>query len=267
MQQVHNVGGIPVHIYSNSNTFKFSKPVVICFFLHGRGSSIGALLPHIQRTLQACSSGDELNKDLIVATFDHRNHGHRLIEERANQGWNGDQSKSNSKHAIDMYTMQAGTARDISFLIDFLPAYLFPNGETKIAEWGVAEPRVTFGIPIIGCPDFLRLMSARAEKFGIPLEGSEYLPDSALDVIRRDDPAFAPYQRSDSSNPFWGKKILILSGGSDTLVPRDASEYFIEGLEVGEGTKEVMIQPGAGHEYTKEMEAKLNKFLLEKVLV
>uniref|UniRef100_A0A0W0FKC6 Peptidase S9 prolyl oligopeptidase catalytic domain-containing protein n=1 Tax=Moniliophthora roreri TaxID=221103 RepID=A0A0W0FKC6_MONRR len=214
---------------------------------------------------------------------DHRNHGHRLIEERANQGWNGDQSKSNSKHAIDMYTMQAGTARDISFLIDFLPAYLFPNGETKIAEWGVAgislgghSTWITlcqgtafvywYHMKLMSCQN-QGLMSARAEKFGIPLEGSEYLPDSALDVIRRDDPAFAPYQRSDSSNPFWGKKILILSGGSDTLVPRDASEYFIEGLEVGEGTKEVMIQPGAGHEYTKEMEAKLNKFLLEKVLV
>lgn len=32
----------------------------------------------------------------------------------------------------------AGTARDVSFLIDFLPAYLFPNNERTIVEWGVA---------------------------------------------------------------------------------------------------------------------------------
>ena len=31
-----------------------------------------------------------------------------------------------------------GTARDISFVIDFLPAYLFPNEERSIAEWAVA---------------------------------------------------------------------------------------------------------------------------------
>lgn len=31
----------------------------------------------------------------------------------------------------------AGTARDVSFLIDFLPAYLYPDGERQIKQWGV----------------------------------------------------------------------------------------------------------------------------------
>ena len=36
--------------------------------------------------------------------------------------------------SIDMYAMQRGTARDISFLVDFLPSYLFPNGEKVIEK-------------------------------------------------------------------------------------------------------------------------------------
>ena len=32
----------------------------------------------------------------------------------------------------------AGTAKDVSYLIDFLPAYLFPNNERPIAQWLVA---------------------------------------------------------------------------------------------------------------------------------
>lgn len=31
-----------------------------------------------------------------------------------------------------------GTAYDVSWLIDFLPAYLYPRGERKITEWLVA---------------------------------------------------------------------------------------------------------------------------------
>lgn len=36
----------------------------------------------------------------------------------------------------DSYT--AGTAKDVSFLIDFLPAYLFPSGERTISQWMIA---------------------------------------------------------------------------------------------------------------------------------
>jgi len=32
----------------------------------------------------------------------------------------------------------AGTAQEVSFLIDFLPSYLFPNGERTIDTWAVA---------------------------------------------------------------------------------------------------------------------------------
>src|SRR4051812_33992385 len=34
--------------------------------------------------------------------------------------------------------LAAGAVRDVSFLIDFLPSYLFPMGERTISEWVVA---------------------------------------------------------------------------------------------------------------------------------
>jgi hypothetical protein len=35
-------------------------------------------------------------------------------------------------------SLPVGTAQDISFLIDFLPSYISPNGELEIERWGVA---------------------------------------------------------------------------------------------------------------------------------
>ena len=36
----------------------------------------------------------------------------------------------------DIYAcITAGTAQDVSYLIDFLPSYLFPAGERKINQW------------------------------------------------------------------------------------------------------------------------------------
>jgi len=111
-------------------------------------------------------------------------------------------------------------------------------------------------------------MTARAEKYGISLEGSEYLPDSLANFIRETDPAATAYREMDPDrNPFFGKKILVLSGGSDPLVPWDASEEFVKGLVVGDkGVKNKMVQPGAGHEFTPEMLVEMVKFLVDQVL-
>ena len=33
------------------------------------------------------------------------------------------------------HVLSAGTAQDVSYLIDFLPSYLFPSNERPIAQW------------------------------------------------------------------------------------------------------------------------------------
>lgn len=135
-----NVGGLPVNIYSKVDSAAGTQPVVGFFLLHGRHGSAEKIDP-IARTVveQALSTTSIQKRDLVVVTFDQRNHGHRLTDPKANDGWgHTDTDERNNRHALDMYAIQTGTARDVSFLIDFLPSFLYPNDERTIIEWGVA---------------------------------------------------------------------------------------------------------------------------------
>lgn len=68
-------------------------------------------------------------------------------------------------------------------------------------------------------------------------------------------------------NPFIGKKILVLSGGADRLVPWTTSEKFVHALQVGpNGRKEVFVQEGIGHDCTEEMMGKLAEFVWQESL-
>ncbi|KZW02918.1 hypothetical protein EXIGLDRAFT_586244, partial [Exidia glandulosa HHB12029] len=194
-----------------------------------------------------------------------RNHGWRIIDKKSNDAWDKDPAKDNEKHALDMFTIQTGTARDVSFLIDFFPAYLYPSGENRVVEWGVIgyslgghsawillreDPRITIGIPIVGCPTYEPLMKWRMKQtFGTPdLEAPRY-PDTFREYVSKG--VAVPYTALDASNPFYGKKILVLSGKDDQLVHWSASETFIDALEVGpQGVKRVIVEEGVGHTMT-----------------
>ncbi|OCH94879.1 alpha/beta-hydrolase [Obba rivulosa] len=274
------VSGLTVHVYSQSDIDP-ATPVAILVFLHGRLGSVENVEWVAHSTLQGVQErrkdGAQPAQDLLIVTFDQRNHGSRLVTELANEDW----AKKNDRHAIDMYAIYDGTSRDVSYLIDFLPAYLFPSGERQITQWLVGgislgghaswltlrtEPRVKLGIPIIGCPDYLALMTDRAIKNGLTT-GAPHFPDALLAVIKKDDPASAPYTSKEADNPFLGKKILVLSGADDKLVPWAASEKFVESLELGEsGVKKVVLAPGVGHECTPDMVKEMTKFIWEEAL-
>ena len=128
------------------------------------------------------------------------------------------------------------------------------------------EPRVTVGIPIIGCPDYLPLISARAKGSSVPF-GPPYFPNTFLSLLDCLEPASKDHYKSlNAANPFLHKKILVLSGEKDTLVPWTASKNFIDNLEVGSGVEKVVIVPDIGHEYTKEMVIEMAQFLSKEVL-
>jgi len=145
---------------------------------------------------------------------------------------------------------------------------LFPNDNCKVITWGVAgislgghsawialsqDPRITVGIPIIGCPNYLELIKHRAHTSLIAFQ-APHIPNSLISLINKSDPASKDFKSLDaSSNPFYGKKILVLSGKDDRLVPWNASEGFVDALEVGPGVKKVFVQEGIGHACTKEM--------------
>lgn len=116
-------------------------------------------------------------------------------------------------------------------------------------------------------PDYLALMSRRARAHKLPL-GPPYFPKTLLDLIARADPAAAPYTAPDASNPFLGKRILVLSGRDDKKVPWEtAAKRFVTGLYVGsKGVKEVWVEPGVGHEFSPGMVKECARFVWEQAL-
>ncbi|KAL2003587.1 hypothetical protein VTN02DRAFT_3253 [Thermoascus thermophilus] len=219
-------------------------------------------------------------KGLIAVSFDQRNHGTRIVDPLANEAW----KQGNPRHAQDMFSIFQGTARDTSLLIDYLPSYIFPNSERRVvthlalgvslgghATWSciLHEPRITAGIVIIGCPDYVNLMADRARLSKLPswtattppgsqFLGSEAFPHSLLETVRkydlaslllshteigskdeplRDGPLPEPSEKEkEALRPLLtrclaGKRILNLSGGADKLVPYHRGESILTWLK------------------------------------
>ncbi|KAI0667808.1 hypothetical protein C8Q78DRAFT_1081694 [Trametes maxima] len=322
------IAGITVNVFAQADCATWTAPgdVAVLFLLHGRTQS-AETVEHVARSIledvrergKAGADADEL----IVVTFDHRNHGTRLVDARANWHWTDDPETTNVRHAIDMYAIQTGTAADVSFLIDFLPAYLFPNDERAVGKWliagislgghatwivlknGAAEgdardpdyryvhgpsrsqnpcvmcgdgAQLTENTPTragsTGCPEYLKLIAGRAAENGIVALAPPHFPASFVAYVRAHDPASASFTAGDSgANPFWGKKVLVLSGKEDVLVPWSASEAFVGALDVGEreggggGVKEVVVEEGTGHACSEGMVRRAAGFVWEHALV
>lgn len=172
-----------------------------------------------------------------------------------------------------------GTATDVSLLIDYIPCYVFPEADRTItsnmvlgislgghAAWHciLHEPRITSAVIIIGCPDYVSLMSDRARLSklqtwtestppGSKFLGSKDFPNSLLETVKRWDPAGfllsqlepagdshlktdtmpEPSEREKErlrpilGRCLGGKKILNLSGGADKLVPHRCGKSFL----------------------------------------
>lgn len=149
----------------------------------------------------------------------------------------------------------AGTAEDISTLIDFLPAYIFPTSQYSISThfalgislgghttWLalVHEPRITTGVVVVGTPDYITIMTdrARLSKLSTYLQpsdapgsqflGSRHFPSSLLEVVRKRDPA-----------------AFLMGGVLDTM-PRH--EYDLKSVEIINrylGGKRILCMSGA----------------------
>ncbi|GAA5859254.1 hypothetical protein JCM8547_008940 [Rhodosporidiobolus lusitaniae] len=299
------VGGLPVSIYglealpAPSLSSSPSQGLAVFFLLHGRLSSSShplipkfahALLSHASAAKQAANGQ---GKDLLVVTFDQRNHGHREVEKERSLGWVEGSKKrlaeraslglradelDNPSHAVDVVSLQAGTAQDVSFLINFLPPALFPGDEREVTEWycgGISlgghstwlalanDPRITLGIPIIGSPSSLTLLTHRALNLPPPAgplpASAPYLPASLVSLLKRVDPDQRPME-------VWkGKKVLVMSGEEDGLVSyvEGGTERFVERLREEGGLEklEVWVQEKTGHACTPEMIARSCEFV------
>lgn len=137
-------------------------PVSVIFSLHGRLREYR--LPHISlspthrltlqlKIIENAESMTEINKaltalnskapkdaasrtHLLVVSFDHVNHGSRLVDNNKNLAWR-DAEYDNKTHAMDMWSFQKSAADTVSLLIDLLEFYVFPDQDTKIVQYGV----------------------------------------------------------------------------------------------------------------------------------
>ncbi|KAK0108303.1 hypothetical protein ONS95_003119 [Cadophora gregata] len=176
-----------------------------------------------------------------------------------------------------MYSIYHGTAVDTSLLIDHLGSYIFNNpSDPSINQhlvmgislgghsaWQVLfnEPRVSAGIVIIGCPDYINLMTDRARLSKLPTYtsstppgatflGSPSFPSTLLNTLQKSDPRSIlfsstpiPSPSSPLSQPqkshlttllssrLAHKSILVCSGSSDKLVPYACSKPFLDFLK------------------------------------
>jgi len=229
---------------------------------------------------QKRQSSDKDNKlGLIAVAFDQRNHGTRIVNRLANEAWRS----GNETHAQDMFSVLHGTAQDTSLLIDHLGSYIFNNPEDASIDqhlvlgvslgghsaWQVlfGDSRVTSGVIIIGCPDYMSLMTDRARLTklttytngnGSSFLGSKDFPKSLIRATKLYDPkamifgtnaipastpdSLIPYQGASSpairqllDSKIAGKRILVCSGGADKLVPYKSSEPFLGFLQDATG--------------------------------
>ena len=148
--------------------------------------------------------------------------------------------------------------------------------------------KVTSAIPIIACADYPALISNRLKQSKlVPVVSassssntpSAWMPSSFLNLLLNSQSrAQSPLLTSPHNTPLGalkGKKLLILSGGADKLVPPEHSRGFIESLrreiDQGElkGTKAAVrevVYDGVGHEFTLEMAEEVRRFVRDRVV-
>lgn len=163
--------------------------------------------------------------------------------------------------------------------MNYITAYVFPTSEHLIvnhlvfgvslgghAAWHcvVHEPRVTTAVVVIGCPDYVSLMSDRAwlskltswsssDPPGSKFLGSIDFPAGLLEAVEKYDPAGmllgkiasrdanahgrVPTESEQQrllplmNRSLHGKRILNMAGGADKLVPYKCGEPFLRWLK------------------------------------
>lgn len=279
-KETHCIGGILATIYGLGELQSDVHNVACLWLLHPRLQKQECMEP------VACSTIHEWNKTLsklkksnkttglIAVSFDQRNHGTREVDPVANEAW----KSGNERHAQDMFASYHGTAMDTSHLITYISSYIFPSSDHSIvnnmvlgvslgghAAWHclTQDSRVTTAIVIIGCPDYVRLISDRArlskletwtnsEPPGAYFLGSKDFPNGLIDALETYDPAGmllgvrgrdeSLYDRKPTEielkrltplmeKSFKGKRLLNMSGGADKLVPYHCGEPFLRWLK------------------------------------
>lgn len=107
-------------------------------------------------------------------------------------------------------------------------------------------------------------MRERMAKIPIPF-GPPAVPSSMLTLIALRSPPSTAYTSVDrDANPFIGKKVLVLSGKRDRLVPHEPhTRAFLDKLELGQAGVKEHEEFDCGHELTEEMVVRAAGFIAQ----
>lgn len=314
------VAGLYVDIYGLSELPPDASAISCLWLHHPRLGTKDRMTAIASRALSAWHQRQSSSRGLIAVAVDQRNHGTRKISDAANQAW----KQGNRTHAQDMFGIVSGMVADTALLIDSLEGYIFGNGtyatsagSTRRVDqhlalgvslgghsvWQTlfAEPRITAGVVVIGCPDYVALIRDRArlsklETFskadnGKSFLGSRDFPDALVKAVEKYDPkgllfgaageiGFPPSEEEKARlRPILdarikGKRFQVLSGGQDKLVPYAKSEPFLDFFKSavetwykdGGVSVEDIIDPDAGHEFSARMMADAVRFIVDEVV-
>ncbi|KAI1778617.1 Alpha/Beta hydrolase protein [Hypoxylon cercidicola] len=315
------IAGLKVDIYGLSELPAAADKVSCLWLHHPRLRVKEDMAGFANLVLSAYHHRGPSSRGLIAVAFDQRNHGSRLVDDMANESWRD----GNKTHAQDMFGTISGAVTDNIHLLDALEGYLFGAGDGPGAlpgsskrhidhnmvlgvslgghsAWQLlfAEPRVTAGVMVIGCPDFMHLLGDRArlsklETFsaqdnGVSFFGSKDFPKALIEACKKYDPkgilfgtgsiSSLPVSAADQErlrplldSRIAGKRFQVLSGGADKLVPYRASEPFLSFLKDSVATwykeggsyVEDNVYPDVGHAFNDAMRSDAVRFLLDSV--
>ncbi|KAI2466430.1 Alpha/Beta hydrolase protein [Annulohypoxylon bovei var. microspora] len=314
------IAGLKLNIYGLSELPEGANKISCLWLHHPRLRSKVDMTNIANQILSAYHQKSSSRRGLIAIAFDQRNHGSRLVDARANDDWRS----GNKTHAQDMFGIITGTVVDTINLLDLIEGHLFGAGDGPGAAsnggkrhidhnlvlgvslgghtaWQLlfADPRVTAGIMVIGCPDYSYLMKDRArlsklqtflEREGQSFFGSKDFPDTLIKACNKYDPRSILFNNRDkaiSSSPVRDsatfrplldsrvsrKRFQVLSGGADKLVPYRISEPFMQFFKIAVSSWyadggiyiEDNVYPGVGHEFNAEMRRDAVRFVLDTV--
>ncbi|KAE9378102.1 hypothetical protein N431DRAFT_541661 [Stipitochalara longipes BDJ] len=303
-----HVAGILIVVHGLDEVPASCESISVLWLLHGRLGNKDDMTSIASKCINDWNQRPSPDRKvgLIAVAFDQRNHGIREVQSMANQTWRD----GNVRHAQDMFSIFHGTALDTSLLIDHLGSFicLGPDAPTinqhlvlgislgGHAAWQVFlhEPRVTAAVVIIGCPDYMRVMTDRAQlskletyksSNGARFLGSEDFPKALISSVKKWDPRGLLFGTSEiNPNPsekeqvrlrqilnskIKGKQILVCSGGDDKLVPYHCTEPFMKFLknatsgwyQEGNVYVEDNVYSGIGHAYSEDMVKDTTRFV------
>jgi len=305
-----HIAGIITEVYGLDELSPSCKTVSCLWLLHPRGATRQWMAGIASSCINDWNRRSEAsNKGLLAICFDQRNHGSREVHAPANGTW----IEGNKSHAQDMFSIIQGTVVDTSLLIDHIGSYILLGQSDPTIDQHLAlgvslgghaawqclfgEPRITVAVVIIGCPDYMFMISDRARlsklsSHGPNFHGSNDFPQALIDSVQKVDPKGILFGTSEiipSPSPnqqnqlrkildqkIKNKRVLVCSGGEDKLVPYRCSEPFLTFLKNATGEKggegwyrdgnvfvEDLVYPETGHEYSDAMKADSIKFVSE----